>query len=888
MAQYDGRVLIDTQINTKNASAQLMTLENRIVKTADKIASLRSKMDALKDVQIPTQEYKSIETDIAKAETELGKLIEKQSQMQNEGKDSGAAWDRLNQRIQASKDYIEIAREEMQQLVNEGKAFTLGKDTDQYANLSQQLQYAESEMIVLNQRHDELIAKQNKNVDGYKKIGKAARDGAKTASKAVKGMSDSMKVGLKNILKYGIGIRSLYVLINKLRSAIKEGFSNLYNDANMADFKNQVDSLRASLLTLKNSFAAAFRPLVESAIPYIQKTVEWINVLLDKLGQFIALASGQKKYTKAIKQTADAFKDAKKAADGYLSPLDEINKFKSPESSDSGAGSETMFEEVPVDNKILDFLQKIKDFLQPVIEYAEKLKGIFLQGFFDGLGDWEYRWESIKESIGTIKDSLIDIWTDPAVLSAADSYNQSVAYMLGSLAGSMVSVGLTIATNLVGGIAKYLKQNKDRIKNFLISMFDIGAEINRLIAEFSQAFAFIFEVFAGEEAQQLTANLIGIFTDAVMGTLEILGKLARDILNIFIQPFVDNKEEFRTALEGFLSVLSEVTGTIKQGIDDTFDKLNEVYDEHFKPFFDSIADGLSDTVGKFLEFWNGSVQPILDEWATKFDQLWKEHIQPMLDKFVSLLGDAADFLKVVWENVLKPLIDWIIENVLPVILPIIDGVVKAIGSAAGMIADVIGGIIDVISGILQFLTGVFTGDWKKAWDGIVKIFSGVGDVIKGIVNGILTVIESLANGVINGINFVIGALNNLSFDIPDWVPALGGKKFGFSIPELPEVSIPRLATGTVIPPNKEFLAVLGDQKSGTNIEAPLETIKQALREEALSLGLIGGNAGNGNLTLKVYLHDDNLYNDKKIFEATIRQGKIEQMSTGKNRLLLEN
>lgn len=156
-----------------------------------------------------------------------------------------------------------------------------------------------------------------------------------------------------------------------------------------------------------------------------------------------------------------------------------------------------------------------------------------------------------------------------------------------------------------------------------------------------------------------------------------------------------------------------MTGTIKQGIDDTFAKLSEIYDRHFKPFFDSIADGLSDTVGKFMDFWNESVQPILEEWAAGFDKLWKEHIQPALDKFVEMLGDAADFLKAVWENVLKPFIDWLIENVLPVVLPIIDGIVKALGAAFGTIADIAGGIMDIIGGILEFLTGVFTGDWKR-------------------------------------------------------------------------------------------------------------------------------------------------------------------------------
>ncbi len=89
-------------------------------------------MDALKDVKIPTQEYKYIQSDISKAETELGKLLEKQAQMQREGKSSGAAWDTLNQKIQASKDYVKEAQNELQSLVESGKAFTLGTETEKY------------------------------------------------------------------------------------------------------------------------------------------------------------------------------------------------------------------------------------------------------------------------------------------------------------------------------------------------------------------------------------------------------------------------------------------------------------------------------------------------------------------------------------------------------------------------------------------------------------------------------------------------------------------------------------------------------------------------------------------------------------------------------------
>lgn len=158
----------------------------------------------------------------------------------------------------------------------------------------------------------------------------------------------------------------------------------------------------------------------------------------------------------------------------------------------------------------------------------------------------------------------------------------------------------------------------------------------------------------------------------------------------------------------------------------------------------------------------------------------------------------------------------------------------------------LGGLMDaattILQGVLNFLVGVFTGDWDKAWEGVKSIF-------KGVWNGIVSTLEAAVNLIIQGINWLIKQLNKVSFSIPDWVPAIGGKKFGFNIPSVSEISIPRLATGAVIPPNREFLAVLGDQKSGTNIETPLATMVDAFKQAWAEVG--GGN--NGTVTVVVEL-----------------------------------
>lgn len=143
--------------------------------------------------------------------------------------------------------------------------------------------------------------------------------------------------------------------------------------------------------------------------------------------------------------------------------------------------------------------------------------------------------------------------------------------------------------------------------------------------------------------------------------------------------------------------------------------------------------------------------------------------------------------------------------------------------AGKLVSDLYNSIKEILKGLIDFITGGFTGDWTKAWEGVKEIF-------KGIWNGVVAIVELAINGIIDGVNLLISALNTIHFDIPDWVPLIGGKSFGISIPPVSYVTLPRLAEGAVIPPNREFMAVLGDQKSGTNIETPLETMVQAFKQ----------------------------------------------------------
>lgn len=184
-------------------------------------------------------------------------------------------------------------------------------------------------------------------------------------------------------------------------------------------------------------------------------------------------------------------------------------------------------------------------------------------------------------------------------------------------------------------------------------------------------------------------------------------------------------------------------------------------------------------------------------------------------------------------------------------------------------------IKQIFNGIITFIKGVFSGDWEQAWNGIKDIFAGVWNllvsVIKIPINNIIGMINGLVGGVVSGINMIIRALNGLNFTVPDWIPGIGGKSVGFSITEISAPKIPYLAAGAVIPPNAPFMAMLGDQRHGTNIEAPLDTIKQAVRE------VIGNGSGN-NATYHFVAQLDG----RTLFEEFINEARLKQTVTGKN------
>ena len=992
MAQADGSIIIDTEINSDGMSAGGREIESSLRKMAnelngvsaktkasiekqidsfsklsreyarqsEKVEELKRKVAEYGNQKIPTEEYKTLQEKIETTTEKMNELIKAQEWFKSNGGDVNSNIFRDQQRyVDELEDSIKNTKEKLSDLEKSGKAFKSIENTELPKSDMEKLAAAEDNLANINDRLNTSYKSIKGTVDEYKSKTLKASDAngkmsssGKRASKSIKGVSKSARgarMSLGRMLGMSLLMSVAFRAFSAVMSGIKGGFDNLSQYS--SDTNNSLSSLWSSLVRLQNSLATAFAPILSIVAPILSKFIDMISTAASYVSMFFAFLSGKKTYTKAIavqkdyaksldktassakkdadstKDVADATEDATEATEDYLSPLDDLNRYteqqdknnsgsKNPSSSTpntgGGSGTSPMFEEVAISNGFSSLMDDILDKLKHI-------RDIFMSGFWDGLGDYKPMLKELQNDLTSIGNHLKDIFTDENVQAAAQRFAKSFVYNLGRVVGSFASVGLTIAVNIVGGIESYLSENTGRIKKWLIEMFDIWTGINDIIGNLCEAVAYIFQqTFGTQTAQDLTGDILGIFMTAFGEVVLLASALWRDILDALTKPFIENKEKFIEAINSTLEPIEEVAQSIETFLQGVADKLTELYDQHIHPFLQEIGNGLTEIVETILDTYNEYVAPILDVLAQKVDEVLNGSVKDAINQLLNVLGQVIDLLKLLWDKVLVPLIEWIVENILPILAPIVGGIINMALNLVGIVAQVsaeilkvlgkiitfltgafksdwvkafgiigmymegfakdisnfVKGIKQIFHGVIDFFNGVFYGDWRRAWNGIKNIFTGIWNAMVAAVKSPVNLIISFMNAMLRGFqrmqNGFASAMNHMNIRLPKWLQKFTGwSSVGFNIGYWSPNYIPYLAKGAVIPPNKEFMAVLGDQKNGNNIEAPENLIRQIVREES-------GGGQKQRIEIPVYLKG------KQIYKAVVEEGKVVMSQTGMN------
>lgn len=947
MAGYDGSIRINTEINASNLNSQTMRINESLRRLGREATRLRDRLHELETTQIPTEEYSNLSNQLGRAQNRLDQLVQRQQRMQAEGRNNGAAWERLNRQIEVARGEVSAVETQMQELVNTGRAFRLGSDTEEYQRTAEQLRRVESDIEINNRRLQEMRNRQDSAAVGFDEMEESANgalgninSGLQRASRSVKSLLGSLGLSLgiaglvalgkqaidtasdiqevQNVVDTAFGSMS-YKMEEFAKTSVKQfGISQLTakqtgstfmamgasmldsmeeasdmainltaRAADMASFYNK--SIEETSFALKSIYTGETESLKEYGVVMTQVNLEefarqqginksiqamtqaekvelqyayvmqqtalaagdfartsdsWANqtrilseqfkelssvigsgliavltpvvkflntiltqaiaiakqigALLGKLfGISVPIASAAKSTSgiasgmsdvannmdsaagsagglkKGIESAGKAAKKAGDAAKRSLAPFDKLTVL-SKEASGAGSGGGGgagggsggggsgaggggfQMPQVEMKEETQE-AGEFSDALEGILDRLKELKDLFVAGFWDGLGDYKPILDDLKGDLESIWNTLKDIFTDPEVVSAANNFFDSLAFASGQVVGSMASIGLTIASNLVGGMEKYLTQNADRIKEYIIGMFDVGSDIVSIIGNTASALADIFSVFAGDTAQQITGNIIGIFAEVGMMVSETALKLGRDILNMITKPIIDNKDKIKTAIEGTLEAIEPFTSGLLTAVQTIRDAVSTVYDEHLKPLFDSIAEGLSTVLGTLLDGYNQYVVPVLKSLGERFKEIMEGPFGDAVEKIANFIGKLIDALKLLWENILVPLFSWIAQNVMPILGNIVQFIGDKILNKLETVIKVVGDIADVLSGLIDFVVGVFTGDWEKSWNGIEQIFSGAWNAIKDIVTGKWEEIKTYVEGALEIISSIISA-----------------------------------------------------------------------------------------------------------------------------------
>ena len=584
----DGSIIIDTKLHTKGATSQLLTLENRIVKTANKIDALTGKMEVFKNQKIPTEEYKAVQEQIEKAEAKLAALTERMEKWQRLGKSTQSdSFRAMVDDAEQLRNTIKYAKGELLDLEQSGKAFIPPETTEQYARMEQELAGFNRELDVAVRKHTEITEKQEKAAKGADKVAKNTRKIRKEADKG-SGAFGKMGSKLLNLLKSVFVFSVISKAFRAMLSGLQEGLKNLahYSDR----YNKAMSEMKSSTEQLKNGLAAAFEPLISTAIPYITRFVNVLNSAVQSISLFFAKLTGKSTYTVAKKQTIDYAKSldqVAKSANSATLGIDELNIVSQETGSSSAAGGAVTgggaFEEVAVPDTT------------PFDEVAKRF-----QMMKERVDAWKQslNFEPLLGSFGRLKESI-----DPLLGKTSDGLEGLLEHILLPLGSWTIEEAAPAGINMMASAFEAL----DTVLTVLQPTFDyIWEHILQPIGEWTgeklvDALDYISELF-GRVADSMNEN-----GEEINGVLTKVGEVGEFLWSGFLRPCFDN------VIEGFKGV-----------VDMFFEK-----GEELKNIFDAI--------GKAFELlWNLRIKPTL--------QFTRGGLKTFLDYCKRIVGDVIDVL----------------------------------------------------------------------------------------------------------------------------------------------------------------------------------------------------------------------------------------------------
>ena len=461
-----------------------------------------------------------------------------------------------------------------------------------------------------------------------------------------------------------------------------------------------------------------------------------------------------------------------------------------------------------------------------------------LNGAADGASNLA---DATKEAGKAAKKSLAP-FDEIAKLSGKDSDTEAGGGIVGGGSGS-TSGSVTLDSEVTDALTPKLEGFAHSVMEHVR---DLAEEIRETfepsIQAWSEAFDAVIpaaksaadrigEAFSGlveNDLKPMAEYVVGEWVPSIVNTFNVtFAPVFADVMPVLLEEAAADFEYFCSASSTTLDGLKGAMRNTEKAFKDMCASFSKNWTKYGGDLLNNFQEFKESLREAFDSLYSQIIEPLLAVTGDSLDGLWVNHLKPLWDSLVEAVLSISSNLMVLWNDVLWPIIDWLIAVFSPAISALWNMICDAFEVGVGAVADLLSGLMTILDGLIQFVVGVFTLDWKKAWDGVVKIFQGIWDTAVGIVKYAINLVIYVINALVSAIYSVVAGIVNGIGDIASTIGDLLGKDWGFSIPTNPP-QIPYLAKGAVLPPNKPFMAVVGDQTHGTNVEAPLTTIQEAV------------------------------------------------------------
>lgn len=765
---------IAIKVNNKEAEKQISQLEKEIDSLQKKITGRQMRLDIINpqmDKIVNDTRNQIVPDGISKNDKSMDTVV-------NNALASNKDFTSLDS--QAQKLYTEIEMYNKKLTEAKSKMSQLKQEINQTATSQGKLT---SFFSGFKQKIDQVKPSISNMKNSFKGLPKITQN----ITNNIKGMGTGLKNGLGHVLKYAMALFSLRGIYS-----ILSGCANAWLSSQNAGAKQ----LSANINYMKYAMGSALAPVIQfvtNLVYQLMKAIQSVAYALTGVNIF-AKASAN-----SYASMAGSAKKAKQETKALAGVHSEINNISDKDNSDGGSGGTTApsFDLSKMDNQMMGWVDKVKKNLLPLFEPIQKSWNQYGKPLLKSM---EYAFNSNIKLIKTIGKSFKEVWLNGTGEKTLGVYFQA----------------LTSIFNIIGNInTAFANAWQNNGGTEIIQQLWNG--FNNLISIVQDFYKTIEEWTSSENFQEFANSIIGI-CETLSGWFELVTQKLKEIWD-------NGGRETFSKLLGCISKLVTAISSIISFLSPVIEFVLNIVTP--------VVTEIINVIGYVIDALSGLLDFIIGVFTGDWERAWNG-----IKEFFIGIWNALKTIVVTIFNIIKD----IIVSVLNVIKNIWNTVWSWIKQLANtiwngiktIISNVINGIKNTISNVLNGIKNIWNNIWNGLKTTVTNIFNGIWNTIKRIINSILGGIEGMANGVVRGVNAVIKTLNKLKFDIPDWVPGVGGKTFGFNIGLMSEVSLPRLAKGNVA--YDKTLAVFGEYAGASNnpeITAPQNIMRETF-EEALS------------------------------------------------------